>query len=99
MNARVTVIKKAFNKDVIDKYVPEHGASAMVCPVFEEGQTFDVKGPFPSRPDGFCDWAWVDIHRNVAMACMGATLPPGCAFPCCSDGLRPVTFRVEPIEE
>ena len=57
MNARVTVIKKAFNKDVIDKYVPEHGASAMVCPVFEEGQTFDIKGPFPSRPDGFCDWA------------------------------------------
>jgi uncharacterized repeat protein (TIGR04076 family) len=32
------------------------------------------------------------------MACMGAELPAGCAFTCCSDGLRPVTFRIEAVD-
>ena len=99
MNARITVIMKAFNKDVIDTYLPEYAKKATPCAVFEEGQVFDIKGPFPAMPKGFCYWAWCDIQRNVAMACMGAKLPSGCEFTCCSDGLRPVTFRIEPVAD
>jgi len=98
-DVRITVVKRSLNKDLIDAYVPERSETAAPCSLFEDGQQFIVAGPFPSRPDGFCDWAWADIHRNVAMGCLGADLPPGCAFPSCTDGLRPVTFRIERIEE
>jgi len=57
MNARITVIKKSFHEAVISEYLPDYSRRATPCGVFEEGQTFDVKGPFPAKPDGFCDWA------------------------------------------
>ena len=98
MDARITVVKRAFHEDLINEYFPEAEGNPTPCPVFQDGQTFAIKGIFPAKPDGFCDWAWGDIHRNVAMACMGATLPAGYAFTCCSDGLRPVTFRIEVVE-
>ena len=99
MQARITVIKKAFHEDVIAKYFPERLGKAAICSVFQEGQMFVVDGPFPAKPDGFCDWAWTDIHKVVALTMMGANPTPGTEFTCCSDGLRPVTFRIQRIEE
>jgi len=87
MQARITVIKKAFHKDVIDQYLPEIAEQAEICQVF------------PTKPDGFCDWAWTDIHKTVALTMMGANPTPGTEFSCCSDGLRPVTFRIERLED
>ena len=98
MDARITVVKRSLNEDLIQTYFPEHVGKLTACPVFEDGQVFEIKGIFPSKPEGFCDWAWADIQRNVAMACMGADMPSGCQFTCCSDGLRPVTFRIEAVE-
>ena len=98
MKARITVIRKAFYKDLIDQYFPDLADRASICTVFEEGQTFDVDGPFPSKPDGFCDWAWSDIRKVVALTMMGADPTPGTEFSCCSDGLRPVTFRIQRLE-
>ena len=98
MQARITVIKKAFHQDVIERYFPERVGQAKVCSVFQEGQTFMVDGPFPSKPEGFCDWAWTDIHKVVALTMMGANPTPGTEFTCCSDGLRPVTFRIQRVE-
>ena len=34
-------------------------------------------------PEGFCSWAWTDIQSMVS---------------CCTDGLRPVVFRLERID-
>ena len=98
MDARITVVKRSLNEDLIQTYFPEHVGKLPSCPVFKDGQVFETKGIFPSKPEGFCDWAWADIQRNVAMACMGADMPSGCQFTCCSDGLRPVTFRIEAVE-
>ncbi len=97
--ARITVIKKAFHKDVVDEYLPQLSAEANPCPVFEEGQSFEVISPFGAKPEGFCDWAWTDIRKVVALTMMGADPTPGTEFPCCSDGLRPVTFRIQRIED
>jgi uncharacterized repeat protein (TIGR04076 family) len=99
MKARITVIKKAFHKDVIDRYLPEFADRAEICQLFQEGQTFIVDGPFSSKPEGFCDWAWTDIHKVVSLTLMGANPTPGTEFTCCSDGLRPVTFRIQRIED
>lgn len=99
MKVRVTVIKKAFHRDVIDRFLPELSGTATPCPVFEAGQTFLIENPFASKPEGFCDWAWADIRKVVALTLMGANPTPGTEFTCCSDGLRPVTFRIERIAE
>jgi len=98
-NARITVVKKAFHKDLIDEYLPHLSDQAEICPVFQVGQTFEIEGPFGAKPEGFCDWAWADIRKVVALIMMGANPTPGTEFTCCSDGLRPVTFRIQRIEE
>lgn len=99
MKARITVIKKAFHKDIVDQYFPQLVEQVSICTVFEEGEAYEVEGPFPSKPEGFCDWAWTDIHKTVALTMMGANPTPGTEFSCCSDGLRPVTFRIQRIKE
>jgi uncharacterized repeat protein (TIGR04076 family) len=52
-------------------------------------------------PDGFCSWAWADIHRDVAHLALGGNFPwikePGKMVSCCTDGLRPVIFKLERI--
>jgi len=98
MGARITVMQRAFHENLIREHFPDAIEKATPCSVFQDGQVFEIQGMFPAKPEGFCDWAWCDIQRNVAMACMGAKLPAGCAFACCTDGLRPVTFRIEAVE-
>jgi uncharacterized repeat protein (TIGR04076 family) len=102
---RITVAKRAFHQDLVDRHIDKVKAPNMsaACHRFKEGQSYVVEG-FPTKPADFpCDWAWVDIQRDVAMILFGSNLPwmakPGTAMPCCSDGFRPVSFLVERIEE
>ena len=99
MQARITVIKKAFHQDIIAEYCPERVGKVESWSVFDDGRSFVVDGPVPSMPWVFCPWAWSDIHKVVALTMMGASPTPGTEFTCCSDGLRPVTFRIQRIEE
>jgi len=96
--ARITVIKRAFHGDVVAEFFPSLVGKIGTCSVVADRQSFVVEGPFPKKPDGFCDWAWTDIHKVVALTMMGANPTPGTEFSCCSDGLRPVTFRIERLE-
>lgn len=102
---KMTVVKRAAYQELIDTYIrkdpsrPEFGA----CEKFEDGQEFVIDG-FPGMPENFpCDWAWSDIQRDVAMIMFGGNPPwmkePGIAVACCSDGLRPVSFLIERIED
>ena len=54
-------------------------------------------------PAGFCPWAWADIHREIISVMFHAEFPnskkPGCIIASCTDGLRPVIFKVESLEE
>ena len=101
---KITVVKKAYYDDVVKEYSnygPEHGP----CPMFEEGQSF-ISGM--DIPEGFCSWAWDDIHKLVFAALGGAdfnAIVPDCTknpqqgIACCTDGFRPVTFLIETVEE
>ena len=101
---KITVVKRAAHKDLIDIHIKkdfprEFGA----CEKFGDGQEFVIEG-FPGMPEGFpCDWAWADIQRDVVMIMFGGNPPwmeqSGAIVTCCSDGLRPVSFLVERIEE
>jgi uncharacterized repeat protein (TIGR04076 family) len=89
------------NQDLIEAYVSDARKDFGQCEVFKDGQEFILEG-FPSKPEGFCDWAWTDIHRDVVSVMFGSSYPwiqkPGTAITCCTDGLRPVVFTVEHIE-
>jgi len=99
---RITVLRKVVHQDLLDEYLAtsakERGYAA--CDAFEEGETFEFDG---SRcPEGFCHWAWADIQRDAMMVLFGQGYPwigrSATAIACCTDGFRPVTFKIERIE-
>lgn len=61
------------------------------------------------KPDGFCDEAWKSISHYVFVLAHGApdekwfygkwVQKPGTAICSCNDGLRPVIFKLERMEE
>ena len=101
---KLTIVKRAAYQELIDTYInkdrpQEFGA----CEKFKDGQAFVIEG-FPGMPEEFpCDWAWADIQSDVAMIMFDGNPPwmkePGTAVVCCSDGLRPVSFLIQRIEE
>ena len=100
---RITVLRKLYQEDLVKErsdFGPEHGP----CPMFTEGQVF-LCGM--EMPQGFCGWAWDDIHKLVFAALGGADfneLVPGSTkdgrgcIACCTDGYRPVVFWIEAVE-
>lgn len=74
---RITVLKRTLNPELAKEYCQGDVAP---CPCFTEGQEFVCS---LDKPEGFCDWAWRDIHPMVS---------------CCSDGIRPGVFRIERID-
>jgi len=100
--AKITVVKKAHHQDLMDRYLAESAKERGfgICTAFTDGQEFIVNG---SCPEGFCSWAWADIQRDVMAVLFGNGFPwvgpENTAITCCTDGFRPVTFKVERIEE
>jgi uncharacterized repeat protein (TIGR04076 family) len=98
---KITVVKRAVFEDLIAAYISDTREDFDRCPSFEDGQEFLIEG-FPSRPEGFCDWAWADIQRDVVLVMFGGDYPwvqqPGSAITCCTDGFRPVVFKVERLD-
>ena len=93
---RITVLKKHFHKEFVDQYAadPEKWTE---CGHFEVGQEFIASKEAPwEMPEGFCGWAWADIQKLVyGMARGGQRV----FVTCCTDGYRPVIFKLEKVEE
>ena len=99
---RITVLKKQFYESLADEYLTE-GRAVGPCPLLEEGDTFVFEGE-AVMPVGFCPWAWIDIYRGVSAIAASASYTPwnnaeGMQILCCTDGIRPVVFKVEAMEE
>ena len=98
---KITVLKVTFDEDLAKEYA-EPGLGP--CQVMKEGQVF-VAGL--GKPDGLCDGAWRSIHQYVFALANGAksfffndwVRQPGVAITCCNDGLRPVFFKLEALDE
>ena len=98
---KITVIKKLFFPELADAYLSE-GSAVGPCPLLHAGDVFIFEGE-ARMPEGFCPWAWIDIYRGVAALSAGATYAPwnsrdGEQILCCTDGVRPVVFRIEALE-
>lgn len=75
------------------------------CPCFSDGQIFYTTY---EKPDGFCDWAWKDIHPYIVSFLTGGDFANGIfegwmkdkntMIACCTDGIRPVIFELKVSE-
>ena len=97
---KITVARKVSHDDLIEKYENplEHA-----CDV-EEGQVFIANGWV--KPDDFCDSAWDSISSFVMALSYGAEdIYDGwmknrkSAMISCNDGIRPVSFLLETMDE
>jgi uncharacterized repeat protein (TIGR04076 family) len=98
---RITVLKRVdpsiiFNGDIPTN--PQSGEPFGICKAFEEGQEFIVETD-NEMPEEFCPQAWHDIFRKLGVLHWGGSYG---AWPfedqmvaCCTDGIRPVSFRLE----
>ncbi|MBW1783798.1 MAG: TIGR04076 family protein [Deltaproteobacteria bacterium] len=100
VKVKITVVKR-LNTDEILKDVDPGCSGEMdpVCPIFVEGQEFVTD--MTTMPDGFCPGAFVDIFRFISGLRSGANYhwinEKGRILVCCTDGFRPVIFRLERI--
>jgi len=99
-DVKITVAKKLSVEDVFGSSPPKISKELdPVCTRLNEGDTFIAqKG---ACPQGFCGTAFADIHRDITHLRFGGNYPwmqeQGVAYSCCTDGLRPVVFRLERI--
>ena len=99
---KITVLRKLLYEDLAREY---RSGGDTVCELFEEGQEFVTEdyGPPPSFP---CPWAWHDLYKYFAtLKHRGAfdhdMKPPHdkAVIACCTDGVRPVIFRLERVDD
>ena len=97
---RITVMRKAFYRDLSEKY---ENPMEHACDV-EEGQVFITEGW--KKPEGLCDSAWESMSPFVmTFAHGGEDIYEGwmknkkSVMISCNDGFRPVSFLIEALDE
>ena len=102
---KITVIKKLNNRKLYGDNPPadfDENWATPICNHFSVGQEFIVVD-MPKCPPGFCSWAFADIQRDLVHILFGGSYPwmkeKGVAISCCTDGLRPVIFKIKRIED
>ncbi len=100
MKCQITVLKTTLHKDLADEYCL-HPVEA--CPVFKEGHqyVYDHFGD-GNKPAGFCEHAWHDIYMDINTLMSngdyeGWMKKKGQTIACCTDGIRPVVFKLERV--
>jgi uncharacterized repeat protein (TIGR04076 family) len=99
---KITVLKRVDPSIIFDDNIPKNPATDKkfgICTAFKEGQEFilDEKG---TKPEGFCIWAWNDLFKDISILHFGGNFPwmkEGEMITCCTDGIRPVSFKLERI--
>ena len=97
---KITVLKRFKPSEVFDKMPVTPCEHLDACEFLTDGQTFFVDKDL-SKPEGFCTSAWVTIYPTIRVLGFGGNLPwwkeKGISISCCSDGLRPVIFKLERV--
>jgi uncharacterized repeat protein (TIGR04076 family) len=103
---KITVLRRLALTDLVEEYmgdgVKEARLASPQCGLFYDGQEF-ILDSLTQAPEGFCVWAWSDLHKEILTLENGGTMEPwikhpGTALACCTDALRPVIFELERIE-
>ena len=95
-DVKITVAKMLGTKELWGDEVPE-STSEDVCPRFKVGEIYKTKGL--SMPENWpCSWAWHDIFKEVLHLSLGGEFfvePGNVIMACCTDGMRPVFYKIE----
>ena len=97
-DVKITVMKRLFNEDMARDYTTREWKR---CDRVKDGQEFISEGG-GEMPPGFCGPAWVDIMRYSLALGRGADFvgtTPGVFVTCCTDGYRPVIFKIERVDD
>ena len=98
---KITVLKRSSPSEVFktSPVTPVDAEAYGACEVFKEGQEFIVDNL--NMPKAFCTKAWMAISGDVRILSFGCDFPwfkeKGITINCCTDGLRPVIFKLERI--
>lgn len=105
---RITVLETKVFPEYQEQYLADPKSGP--CPCFKPGDTFLLertgsRDDFWHMLDGkFCSEAWDAISRYVYAALQGGSIMKGWTndekmmIACCSDGTRPVIFKIERID-
>ncbi len=97
---KITVVKTLNTKEICGDKPPRTCKGYAGSPRLKEGQehVFDLS----TFPEGFCSWAYADIQRDITHIRLGGSFPwvkeKGSILSCCTDGARPVIFKLELME-
>ncbi|MBI4768225.1 MAG: TIGR04076 family protein [Deltaproteobacteria bacterium] len=101
---KITVVKKVNTNDLFGNNPPltaKENRMTPECDRFKTGQEFILDNI--DCPPGFCTWAFADIQRDIAHLFFRGNYPwvkeKGATLACCTDGFRPVIFKIERIED
>ena len=103
MRVKISVIKKEFYGDLAEEYLVD-GRKVGACPVLEVGNEFFYEGG-AVMPEGFCPVAWLDIYSSLCALMSGNNIisdwykNPKTKILCCTDGTRPVVFKLEQVTD
>ena len=102
---KITVLKKIDPEIIFNGHIPfrpESNQLYTICDAVDEGEEFIVEKD-REMPSGFCASAWKAIGNSLSVIQWGGdyypNLPRGVAITCCSDGIRPVSFKLERLED
>ena len=97
-DVKIIVLKKLEVGDIHKEYALEQAHTT--CMKYKEGQEYVSKNC--NKPEGFCSWAWCGIQDKVVFLALGHDYPwikqKGTEIFCCPDGLHPVLYKLERIE-
>lgn len=103
---RITVVEHVVHTELQRQHLnrDQFPEAVGTCPRMQLGKTFIVEGVHPVKPDDFECWdAWIDLQRFLVAVQHGGSFPwmrqPGTAIVSCSDGMRPVSFRIERLDD
>ena len=104
-SCKITVIKKYYDQELVQEYCANTKTGE--CKKFEVGQIFFItKGDYFNMMKGhdFCSEAFACIQHYIYAALQGGSIMEGwmkdehVMIACCNDGVRPVVFKIERID-
>ncbi|MFX1379436.1 MAG: TIGR04076 family protein [Promethearchaeota archaeon] len=98
---KVTIVKKFNPKDVFGhEIINSRGEIIPACYVFEEREEFIIENL--EKPEKFCGCGWKTVLKDIELLDSSENVswcPPGIIYSSCTDGARPVCFKLERINE
>lgn len=97
---KITVVKTFSKEDVFGDNVPKSMSPTGACPRHSVGQEYIIESD--NCPPDFCGWAFRDLFRDYNHLRKHGNFPwvdkDGVMFSSCTDGRKPVVFKLERID-